>query len=113
VSHRPLVLVSGLTLGDYLLWNWSLSGNHDVLALVSGLTMPPLAIALLWLGMVSLARLVARLSGRSPVPAHPRARAERDRTDRTDRPRTDADLPDEVSASAATSSPPSSGKLAA
>jgi len=34
VSARPLVFVSGLTVGDYLLWNWSLSGNHDVLALV-------------------------------------------------------------------------------
>jgi hypothetical protein len=37
VSHRPLVFVSGLTVGDYLLWNWSLNGSHDVVALVSGL----------------------------------------------------------------------------
>ena len=43
MSRRPLVFVSGLTVGDYLLWNWSLNGNHDVLALVSGLTLPPLA----------------------------------------------------------------------
>ena len=39
----------GSPLGDYLLWNWSLNGNHDVLALVSGLTLPPLALACLWL----------------------------------------------------------------
>ena len=45
MSHRPLVFVSGLTLGDYLLWNWSLNHNHDALALVSGLTLPPLAVA--------------------------------------------------------------------
>ena len=38
MSHRPLVFLSGLTVGDYLLWNWSLNGNHDVLALISGLT---------------------------------------------------------------------------
>ena len=48
MSYRPLVLVSGLTLGDYLLWSWSLNHNHDVLALVSGLTLPPLAVA--WAG---------------------------------------------------------------
>ncbi|MEA2334689.1 MAG: hypothetical protein QOG40_1179, partial [Solirubrobacteraceae bacterium] len=49
VSHRPLAIVTGLTIGDYLLWNWSLNANHDVLALVSGLTLPPLTIAFLWL----------------------------------------------------------------
>jgi hypothetical protein len=38
-----MALVCGLTLGDYLLWNWSLTNNHDVPALVSGLTLPPLA----------------------------------------------------------------------
>jgi hypothetical protein len=59
VSHRPVVLVSGLTVGDYFLWNWSLNGNHAVLALVSGLTMPPLAVACLWL----LALTVTRLAG--------------------------------------------------
>lgn len=52
--------MSGLTIGDYLLWNWSLNGNHDVLALVSGLTLPPLAIVLLWLLAVTAARLLAR-----------------------------------------------------
>jgi hypothetical protein len=52
--------VSGLTIGDYLLWNWSLNGNHDVLALVSGLTLPPLAIVVLWLLAVTVARLLAR-----------------------------------------------------
>jgi hypothetical protein len=58
--------VSGLTVGDYLLWSWSLGGNHEVLALVSGLTLPPLAVACLWLLVLSLARLIAR-STRRPV----------------------------------------------
>jgi hypothetical protein len=66
VFHRPLVFVSGLTVGDYLLWNWSVNGNHDVLALVSGLTLPPLAVAWLWLLALSVARLIAR-SARRPV----------------------------------------------
>jgi hypothetical protein len=59
VHHRPLAIVSVLATGDYLLWNWSLQGNHDVLALVSGLTLPPLAIALVWLLALAAARLLA------------------------------------------------------
>jgi hypothetical protein len=65
VTHRPLVLVSGLTLGDYLLWDWSLNHNHDVLAVVAGLTLPPLALAWLWLLMVTIVRLTARPTRRS------------------------------------------------
>ncbi len=57
---RRLALVSGLTVGDYLLWNWSLNNNHGALALVSGLTLPPLTIALAWLLVLLVARLVAR-----------------------------------------------------
>ena len=59
MSYRPLVFVIGLTVGDYLLWNWSLNGNHDVLALIAGLTLPPLAVACVWLTAVSVARLLA------------------------------------------------------
>jgi hypothetical protein len=68
VSHRPLAIVTGLTIGDYLLWNWSLNGNHDVLALVSGLTLPPLAIAFLWLLVLTVARLISD-RGRGARPA--------------------------------------------
>jgi hypothetical protein len=57
-----LATVCGLTIGDYLLWNWSLNANHAVLALVSGLTLPPLAIAFVWLLVLTLARFVASTS---------------------------------------------------
>jgi hypothetical protein len=67
VSYRLLAFFSGLTLSDYLLWNWSLSANRDVLALVSGLTLPPLAAASVWLLALSVARLVARSSRRTPA----------------------------------------------
>jgi hypothetical protein len=78
VSNRPLVLVSGLTVGDYLLWNWSLNSNHDALALVSGLTLPPLAVVLLWLLALTLARLIARLGRRGrDAAARELARAQR------------------------------------
>ena len=60
VLRRPLAYVLALTLGDYVLWNWSLNGNHYVLALVSGLTLPPLALVLVWLLALSAARLIAR-----------------------------------------------------
>ena len=64
MSHRPLVFFSGLTVADSLLWNWSLNSNHDVLALVSGLTLPPLAVASLWLLSLTVARLLARAARR-------------------------------------------------
>jgi hypothetical protein len=65
VSHRPLAIVSVLTLGDYALWNWSLGANHEVVALVAGLTLPPLGIVFVWLGVLSLGRLLARSTLRS------------------------------------------------
>ena len=77
MPHRPLVFVSGLTFGDYLLWNWSLNGSHTALALVSGLTLPPLVLACLWLVALTLTRLIAYLTRRSLArPAIARALAQ-------------------------------------
>jgi hypothetical protein len=78
VSRRPLVFVSGLTFGDYLLWSWSLNGNHDVLALVSGLTLPPLAVICVWLLMLNVARLIASIA-RRPATRLGRGRSRRER----------------------------------
>jgi hypothetical protein len=64
VSHRPLVFVSGLTVADYMLWNWSLNSNHDVLALVSGLTLPPLAVGWVWLLALTVVSAIARSAWR-------------------------------------------------
>ncbi len=64
MSQRPLVVVSALTVGDYLLWNWSLNANHAAIALISGLTLPPLGLAVLWLLAVLVARLLARTARR-------------------------------------------------
>jgi hypothetical protein len=58
------VFVSGLTVADYMLWNWSLNSNHDVLALVSGLTLPPLAVGWVWLLALTLASVAARYARR-------------------------------------------------
>ncbi len=51
----PLLLV--LTVCDYVLWNWSIAGGHDILSLISGLTLLPLAAATLALLALGAARL--------------------------------------------------------
>jgi hypothetical protein len=60
VSRVTLVTVPALTLGDLLLWHWALAGSHDVFALISGLTLPPLLIASVWLLVIAAVRLLAR-----------------------------------------------------
>jgi hypothetical protein len=123
VSHRPLALLSGLTLGDYLLWNWSLSANRGVLALVSGLSLPPLALICLSLLVVNLSRLLARSAHRVRVAADDRRRTVRARSRRasdsrarTSGARTSATAggpPGQAPAPVASSPAPSPGKLAA
>jgi hypothetical protein len=63
----PLVVVFALVAIDYGVWNWAIGGNHQVVALVAGLAMAPLVIALAWLaavalgsGAITLARRVGR-----------------------------------------------------
>jgi hypothetical protein len=127
VSHRPLALAFGLTLADYLLWNWSLSGNHGALALVSGLTLLPLALASLWWGALGLARLIANSTRRSrALDVQRQSRVPSDRTGQMLRSAAPAERPgpaaapvssttlaDQTSALAGASSAASSGELAA
>lgn len=64
-----------LTLGDYVLWNWSLSNSHDIVALASGMTLIPLLIASAWLLAVAGAHLIAGIARRhSGVSARNRTR---------------------------------------
>jgi hypothetical protein len=65
VLHRPLALVSVLTAGDYLLWDWSLGDNHEIPALAAGLTLPPLGIAFILLLAINVGRLFASTAARS------------------------------------------------
>jgi hypothetical protein len=117
VSYRPLAFVLGLNLGDYLLWNWSLNANHDVLALVSGLTLPPLAIACAWMLAVTLIRQIgssARRSRRGAVVAASGADRDGDGSEAAVRARTaPAGNGRDGSPASPGSPPPSSGKLAA
>jgi hypothetical protein len=63
-----LVFLTGLTACDYLLWNWSLNTNHDVLALISGLTLPPLVAIWLWALALGAARFCSSLLRRPADP---------------------------------------------
>ena len=111
MSLRPLVLVAGLTLGDYLLWHWSLGARHDGVALASGLTLPPLGLACIWLTLLLLTRVLARQT-RSVRRAPASARASRTRRGAGARERaTGASAVSEPASSRAAE--PTSGKLAA
>ncbi len=104
VSQRPLAIVSALALGDYVLWNWSLGANHYVLALIAGLTLPPLAIVLVWLLAMSVARLVGRFTIGSRARAQERRLTALDRTLRARSARQSA-TPQSLPASAAAEPP--------
>jgi hypothetical protein len=112
MSHRRLAVVSGLTLGDYVLWNWSLNGNHDVLALLSGLTLPPLVLACVVLLALSIARAISNSAHRSQLRAarrHPGAEGHQQHQSR----RTSTAAPPNQAPASARSTTPSPGKRAA
>jgi hypothetical protein len=117
VSPRPLALLCGLTIGDSLLWNWSLNGDHGVLALVAGLSLPPLAVACVALLAVNLGRLLARSARHARMLANDRRLAEQARRysagHRAAGPAAAGGPADQPTAPAKSSSAPSSGKLAA
>jgi hypothetical protein len=78
VRIRALLFLLVLTAGDYLLWNWSIDQGHDVVSLVAGLTLLPLAAVSLGALAMAGARLMGWLLGRSSSAfARPR-RAARD-----------------------------------
>ncbi|HEV3094830.1 MAG TPA: hypothetical protein VGY30_09990 [Solirubrobacteraceae bacterium] len=55
---RALPLLLALTAADYALWDWSIANGHDIVSLVSGLTLLPLAAATLAMLAIGAARLV-------------------------------------------------------
>lgn len=63
----PIAVVFALVALDYGVWTWAIAGNHEIVALVAGLAMAPLVIALAWLvalalgsGALAVARRLAR-----------------------------------------------------
>jgi hypothetical protein len=71
VRPRALLLLLALTVGDYLLWQWSIAGSHDILSLLAGFTLLPLVAISAWRLALTGAGLLSRVIGRSnPSPAH-------------------------------------------
>jgi hypothetical protein len=63
-----------LTAVDYVLWDWSIAGGHDILSLVAGLTLLPLAAVSLGGLVLAGGRLLRLLLGSSSARAHARTR---------------------------------------
>jgi hypothetical protein len=76
---RPLAIFAVLAGGDYFLWNWSLEGNHDIFALIAGLTLVPLILTALWLLALAAMRFFADVAREGPGQMVARARAARNR----------------------------------
>jgi hypothetical protein len=64
-----------LTAVDYVLWDWSIADGHDITSLVAGLTLLPLAAVSLGGLVLTGARLMGLLLGRSGPRARARVRA--------------------------------------
>jgi hypothetical protein len=58
VLRRPLPVLLGLTVADYVAWRLSDADGPEVLALISGLTLTLLLLALAWMLIVSLVRVL-------------------------------------------------------
>jgi hypothetical protein len=72
VRLRALVFLLVLTVADYMLWNWSIAGGHDILSLVAGLTLLPLGAVSVGQLALAAARLMGVLFGRSSRTARSR-----------------------------------------
>jgi hypothetical protein len=91
-----------LTAVDYVLWDWSIASGHDIVSLVAGLTLLPLAAVSLGGLVLTGARLLGLLLGRSGL----RARARR-------APATERTTPASAAPASATEQGSSSSRLAA
>ncbi len=76
---RVLPLLLAVVAADYALWDWSIASGHDIVSLVAGLTLLPMATIALGMVAVAGARLLRFLlggaAGRTPA-AHASAETE-------------------------------------
>jgi hypothetical protein len=77
VRLRALPPLLAVVAADYALWDWSIASGHDIVSLVAGLTLLPMAAVALGMLVVAGARLLRFMlggaGGRRPAV---RARAE-------------------------------------
>jgi hypothetical protein len=65
VRLRALVPLLVLTAVDYALWDWSIADGHDIVSLVAGLTLLPLAAVSFGGLVLAVARVLGLLLGSS------------------------------------------------
>jgi hypothetical protein len=63
-------LLLALTAGDYLLWQWSIAGSHDILSLLAGFTLVPLVAVSAWRLALAGAGALSYMLARPPVASH-------------------------------------------
>jgi hypothetical protein len=73
-----------LTAVDYALWDWSIADGHDIVSLVAGLTLLPLAAVSLGGLALTGARLVGLMLGSSSARARSRVRTHARRAPETE-----------------------------
>jgi hypothetical protein len=73
VRLRALPLLLVLTAADYALWDWSIANGHDILSLIAGLTLLPLAAATLAMLALGAARLLGFVLARPTARRRPTA----------------------------------------
>lgn len=68
---RALPPLLAVVAADYALWDWSIASAHDIVSLVAGLTLLPMAAVALGMLAVATARflrfLLGGVTGRTPV----------------------------------------------
>jgi hypothetical protein len=69
VRLRALLFLLTLTAGDYLLWKWSIAGNHDILSLLAGCMFVPLAAISVYRLVLAGASLLSRMARHSSTTA--------------------------------------------
>jgi hypothetical protein len=63
VRLRVLPLLLAVVAADYALWDWSIASGHDIVSLVAGLTLLPMATLALGMLAVAGARLLRFVLG--------------------------------------------------
>jgi hypothetical protein len=94
----PLLVLTGM---DYALWDWSIADGHDIVSLVAGLTLLPLAAVSLGALALVGARFLRFLLGSSSALARARTSARK------------ASVPGHTTTTPATEQDSSSSRLAA
>jgi hypothetical protein len=109
VRLRALPLLLVLTAADYALWDWSIANGHDIVSLIAGLTLLPLAAAALAMLAVGAARLLSFALLHSAAHRRPAGKATRRRS----RARTAPSIPTPPQPAETTAHEPPSRRLAA